>query len=66
MYAGGAVIAADIVWYLVRHKRYKRQKYLYDTYCKSSAIQLEPHFETGNLVLGRATNVGLTFKYTFE
>ena len=66
MIGGGVIIAADVVWYFMRRKRYQRQKYLYDTYCGGATMKLEPHFETGNLALGRSTNIGLTFKYTIK
>jgi len=66
MYAGAGIIAADVVWYFVRRKRVKRQQYLYDTYCSTAGVQLKPHFETGNIAAGNATNVGLTFKYTIR
>ncbi|RLD22347.1 MAG: hypothetical protein DRI69_01435 [Bacteroidetes bacterium] len=63
MIAGGAIIVTDAVLYLIRSKKYKKRKKIYDKYCPND-ISFRPVIELPG-VARPSGSVGLAMHYTF-
>lgn len=64
IYSGAGIIAADIIWYIIRHKKHKKRSMMFDKYCNDGAVSVQPSIQlpgAGN----PAGSVGLSYYYKF-
>lgn len=63
-YAGAALIAGDLIWYVVRSARHQKRLKLFDEYCKEGqALNIDPVFSPGIGEVSTSTQLRLTFSF---
>lgn len=63
-YSGAALIAGDMIWYIVRSARHQKRLKLFDEYCKQGqTLNIDPIFSPGIGQASPSTQLRLTFSF---
>lgn len=62
-YAGIGILTVDAIWYFVRQRRFRKQREVYNEFCKPKNISFQPHVELP--FGGKELNTSLKLTYTF-